>query len=208
MEVAGTTRTAWLACRARMRLAEEGRALLEDKRTALVRAFREGVEGAVAGSARLGRAAEFARRALALTEARDGPELVRSAALAASAEHALAVETDHLLGVRVPRFHPLRLARSWRARGYDPVASSAGIDETAWRFEALLETLVAQASAESRLRVLALEIRRASRRVRVLERVVLRRLRAEHRRIGEALEEREREDGFRRKRARRFRERP
>jgi V/A-type H+-transporting ATPase subunit D len=61
-------------------------------------------------------------------------------------------------------------------RGYSPVGTSARIDTVARRFEEELNVVVEVAAHEARLRRLAAEIQRTSRRVKALENITLPRL--------------------------------
>jgi V/A-type H+-transporting ATPase subunit D len=77
---------------------------------------------------------------------------------------------------------------------------SSRIDATAEAFEGLLDLIIELADSEMRLRRLAEEIGRTSRRVNALENVLIPRLTSQCDYIQMVLEEREREDLFRLKR--------
>jgi V/A-type H+-transporting ATPase subunit D len=82
-------------------------------------------------------------------------------------------------------------------RGYDLAASSASIDAVAEAFEEQLQLVVKMAAEELRLRRLADELRKVSRRVNALDAVVLPRLERELAVTMTKLEERDREDRYR-----------
>jgi V/A-type H+-transporting ATPase subunit D len=201
MDRPGATRTELLARRAQTALAVRGKAILEEKRDQLIAALREAASAALARADELDRAASLARRALALAEALEGPEALRSAALAAGGEVEVDARTVSLMGVRVPEIARHPLAREAALRGAGPLARRPRIEAAAERFEEELSVLLDVAVSELRVRRLAAEVGRTTRRVNAIEEVVIPRLRAETRMIREALEEREREDRFRLRRA-------
>lgn len=189
-----------LAKKAQIALAMQGRELLEQKRTALMREFLRLADRVLAESDALQGAAAEARRALARAEAVAGTEAVRSAAMATRSELTLEVQTANVMGVRVPVIEQKRVARSVLGRGYSVATTSVTIDEAAAAFEAEVDSMIQLAESELRLRRLAAEIQRTSRRVNALEHVLIPRLIAEREYIQMALDERERADHFRLKR--------
>jgi V/A-type H+-transporting ATPase subunit D len=207
MQKASTTRMELLAKKARIALAEQGRELLEQKRTALLREFLRVADRVMAESDALQRAAMDARRALARAEASTGTEAVRSAAMATRSELTLEVRAANVMGVNVPAIEQKRVARSALARGYSLTGTSVTIDEAAAAFEAEVDSAIQLAESELRLTRLAAEIQRTSRRVNALQHVLIPRLVAERNYIQMALDERERGDHFRLKRAKQALER-
>jgi V/A-type H+-transporting ATPase subunit D len=77
---------------------------------------------------------------------------------------------------------------------------STYVDETARRFETVLELILRSVTVEMRLKKLGREIKRVTRRINALNEVVIPSLGREVRKIRQVLEEREREDLFRMKR--------
>lgn len=208
MEQVTATRTELLARRALIALANEGRDLLEDKRDQLMDELRKVVDVVVRGGGALQESATQAREALAVAEALDGPEQVASAALAAGGDITLDATTVTVMGVRIAEIDYLPIGRSRMARGYSLPGSSARIDWAAERFEAELDLVLEIAALEVRVRRLADEIGKTTRRINAIEFAVLPRLQEERDRIQSVLDERERQDRFRLKRikARRQRE--
>lgn len=194
------TRSQLLAARARFGLATRGRDLLEEKRNQLMAEFRRAAEHVLAGTGELDAVAAEARHALALAEIIDGPETVRSAALATRHEIPLATRQVTVTGVRIAEidFAPIGLPRF--GRGYSAMGSDPHIDLVAERFEAELDMMLRLAAYEVRLRRLSEEIGTTTRRLNALETVVIPRLAREIRIIDSRLEERERQDRFRLKR--------
>jgi V/A-type H+-transporting ATPase subunit D len=200
MPTVSTTRMELLAKKAQIALAMQGRELLEQKRTALMRELLRLADRVLAESDALHNAAAEARQALARAEALAGPEAVRSAAMATRGELTLEVETTNVMGVRVPTIEQKRVARSALGRGYAITGTPVTIDEAAAAFEAEVDSLIRLAESELRLTRLAAEIQRTSRRVNALEHILIPRLIAERNSIQMALDERERADHFRLKR--------
>jgi H(+)-transporting ATP synthase subunit D len=194
------TRSELLARRARIALAAQGRDVLEEKRDSLMEEFRATVEVAVAGSGALEEAAVEGRRAIVAAEAGDGPETVRSAALAQPGEISLTTRETTVMGVRVADIRHEPVGRPRSARGYSLAGSSPRVDRVAECFEAELALLLDVATVELRLRRLADEIGTTTRRINALESVVLPRLERERDQIRAILDERERQDRFRLKR--------
>jgi V/A-type H+-transporting ATPase subunit D len=200
MQQIATTRMELLAKKAQIGLAQQGRELLEQKRTALMRELLRVADRVLARSDALQQAAAEARVALARAEAWAGTEAVQSAALATRGELALEVQAANVMGVSVPVIEQKRVARSVLGRGYSPAGTSVTIDEAASAFEAEVDSLIQLAESELRLTRLAAEIQRTSRRANALEHILIPRLIAERDYIQTTLDERERADHFRLKR--------
>jgi len=201
------TRMELLAHEEQITLAKQGRELLEQKRTALMKEFMRIAYTVFEHSDALQHAADKARQALARAEATAGTEAVRSAALASRAEFPLMVTTTNVMGVKVPHIEQKRIGRSVVGRGYSIVDTSLTIDEVASAFENEVELIIQLAESELRLKRLAEEIQSTSRRLNALDHLLIPRLESERDFILMALDERERSDHFRLKLMKRFLER-
>lgn len=207
MSTISVTRMELLARKAQIALASQGRDLLEQKRTALLKEFLRMADTALERSDALQFAATNSRHALARAEAIAGTEAVRSAALASRAELPLQVTTTRVMGVKVPHIEQKRVARSMLDRGFAITGTSTTIDEAASAFENQVETIIELAEMELRLTRLATEIQSTSRRLNALEHVLIPRLKTERDLIQMTLDERERADHFRLKLVKRTLER-
>ncbi len=207
MHKVSTTRMELLAKKAQIALATQGRELLEQKRTALMRELMRVADRVMASSDVLQQSASEARRALARAEAVASTEVVRSAALVTRGELAIDVQAVNVMGVSVPVIEQKRVKRSALGRGYSITGTSVTIDEAAAAFEAEVDSLIQLAESELRLTRIAAEIQRTSRRVNALEHVLIPRLVAERDYIQMALDERERADRFRLKRVKQVHQR-
>ena len=197
MSNVSVTRMDLLARKAQIALASQGRDLLEQKRTALMKEFLRTADTALKRSDALQQTAASARQCLARAETMAGAEAVRSAALASRSGFRLDVTTASVMGVRIPHIEQKRVARSFLERGYSIVNTSITMDETASAFEEEVEAIIQLAEIELRLTRLGDEIQRTSRRLNALDQFLIPRLEAERDFIQTALDERERADHFR-----------
>ncbi|GAB4432788.1 MAG: V-type ATP synthase subunit D [Anaerolineae bacterium] len=200
MEQIRATRAQLLAKKKQILLARQGRDLLKQKRNALLKELMRLAEQVVRSSDELEQSVGEAVAALALAQALDGPEAVQSAALAARGQISLTVNVTNIMGVLTPVIEQKSLVRGPLDRGYSLNGVSSRIEAAAEAFESQLELIIELASSEMRLRRLAEEIGRTTRRVNALENVLIPRLEAQRSYIQMVLEEREREDLFRLKR--------
>lgn len=200
MEQVPATRSELLARRARLELAVRGRVLLEEKRDQLMEQFRKAADVILSEAGRLDEMAGSARRALALAEAAEGPERVRSAAVLARRNIGLSARQITVAGVRIAEIDYEPLGRGRMMRGQGPTGGAAHIDETAAEYEAVVEQLLRVAAYELRLRRLSEEIGITNRRVNALATIVIPQLEAQVRLIMARLEERERQEIYRLKR--------
>jgi V/A-type H+/Na+-transporting ATPase subunit D len=201
------TRMELLAREAQISLATQGRDLLEQKRTALLKELLKTVDSVMERAGALQDAAAHAHEALARAEAVAGVEAVAAAALASRGELPLEVRSITVMGVRVPNIEQKRVARPLSGRGYSFVGTSLTIDEAAEAFEAEVHIIIRLAESELRLTGLAEEVQRTSRRLNALDHLLIPRLIAERDQIQMALDERERADHYRLKLMKRILER-
>ncbi|HXV41704.1 MAG TPA: V-type ATP synthase subunit D [Anaerolineae bacterium] len=200
MEQIRATRAELLAKKKQIVLARQGRDLLKEKRNALLKELMRTAEQVVRNSDELELSVGESVAALALAEALDGPEVVQSAALAARGQVSLAVNVSNIMGVLTPVIEQKSVVRGPFDRGYNLTSVSSRIEAAAEAFENQLNLIIELAASEMRLRRLAEEIGRTTRRVNALDNVLIPRLEAQRNYVQMVLEEREREDLFRLKR--------
>jgi V/A-type H+-transporting ATPase subunit D len=201
MERVTATRSELLARRAQISMAGRGRDVLREKREQLMRELRETGDVIVTTSDALEAALAGGRRALARAEAIDGPDGVRSAAVASGRQLAMTTHASTLMGVRIIEILAEPSTRRSTTRGYSMAGSSARIDDVAGRFESVVDQFLEYARYELRLRHLVEEVRTTTRQVNALETVVIPGLQHDCDVIRSVLDERERQDRFRLKRA-------
>ncbi len=197
MRTLSVTRMELLALKTQIDLAKQGRELLEQKRTALMKELLKIADTVIERSDALQRTAANANMALVRAMAIAGTESVKSAALSSRAQFPLEVRTTSVMGVRVPYIKKKRAARAAFARGFSIVGTSITIDEAASAFEAEVDAIIRLAESELRLTRLAQEIGRTSRRLNALDHLLIPRLEADRDFIQLALDERERDEHFR-----------
>lgn len=197
MSETSLTRMALLERRAQIATATRGVEVLRAKRDALLAELYRAAGQALEFRRQAGEIASRAALALAAAQGVEGAGVLDSLAAAARREVLVEIEVRNVWGVRIPRLRAAPTTRRSVDRGYGIVATSAAVDDAAEAHEQLLAFVLEQAPQEIRLRRLAAELRRTTRKVNTLEQTVLPRLEAEVRRIEAALEEQEREDRFR-----------
>lgn len=186
-----------LAHKTQLGLAEQGRELLEQKRTALMKELLQVADTVLEHANLLQQVATQARLSLARAQAKAGNEAVLSAALASRAEFPLQVSATSVMGVRVPQIEQRRASRSILGRGYAITNTSTLIDEAAGAFEDEVNAIIQLAESELRLTRLAQEIQSTSRRLNALDYFLIPRLKFEIGYIQGSLDEYERSDHFR-----------
>lgn len=192
-----TTRAELLAHKEQIALARQGRDLLEQKRTVLLREFKRVVDTVLQHADALQQTAARAARSLRRAEALAGTEIVRSAAMAARSDLPLQIGTANVMGVKIPYIEQHMVSRSFLDRGYAITGMSVSVDEAAAAFEEEIESILQLTESELRLARLSREIQRTSRRLNALDHHLIPRLEAELKQIQTALDERERSDHFR-----------
>jgi V/A-type H+-transporting ATPase subunit D len=206
MEQASPTRTEMLTRQAQIRLAEQGAELLRSKRDALVREFLAELRRFVEARKAMRRSVMEAVQALMQTLAVDGQEAVLSAGLVSRRTVTLDVTPQNIWGTKVYDMVSDYTVRNATERGYGSSATSARLEETAEGFEQAVADILHLAPMDLKLRALAEDMRKTSRRVNALEQRLLPQLKAQVRMIRNALDQREREDIFRLKRLKRKKE--
>jgi V/A-type H+-transporting ATPase subunit D len=149
-------------------------------------------------SSDLQRTTNEAQYSLAIAKAVDGVVSVRSAAFATRGEITIDMTGTKIMGIAVPVVtkgeSPVRTSFT---RGYAITGVSSRIDETAAKFERILDVIIEYADIETRLKRLGEEIQKTNRRVNALEQITVPALREQVAYIRMALDERAREDLFR-----------
>ncbi|MRS12697.1 MAG: V-type ATP synthase subunit D [Actinobacteria bacterium] len=198
MEEVRPTRSELLERKQQITLAEQGMDLLKQKRDALLIEFMSVMDETLRLSSDLQRTTNEAQYSLAIAKAVDGVVSVRSAAFATRGEITIDMTGTKIMGISVPVVtkgeSPLRTSFT---RGYAITGVSSRIDETADKFERILDVIIEYADIETRLKRLGEEIQKTNRRVNALEQITVPSLREQVAYIRQALDERAREDLFR-----------
>ena len=198
MEEVRPTRSELLERRGQIQLAQQGMDLLKQKRDALLIEFMSVMDETLRLSGSLQKSVSEAQYSLAVAKSVDGNVSVRSVAMATKGEVTIDMTGTKIMGVSVPVVtkgdSPLR---SSFTRGYSITGVSSRIDESADKFERILDVIIEYADIETRLKRLGEEIQKTNRRVNALEQITVPSLREQVAYIRQTLDERAREDLFR-----------
>ena len=198
MEEVRPTRAELLERRAQIGLAQQGMDLLKQKRDALLMEFMGVMDETLRLSDSLQRTVSEAQYSLAVAQAVDGVVALRSAGLATKGEVVVDMTGTKIMGVSVPVVTKGESpVKSSFTRGYAVTSVSSRVDETADKFEHILDVIIEYADIETRLKRLGEEINKTNRRVNALEQVTVPALREQVSYISQTLDERAREDLFR-----------
>ncbi|MCL4554928.1 MAG: V-type ATP synthase subunit D, partial [Actinobacteria bacterium] len=180
MEEVRPTRSELLERREQIKLAEQGMDLLKQKRDALLIEFMGVMDETLRLSELLQRAVSEAQYSLAIAEAVDGAVALRSAGMATKGEVTVEMSGTKIMGVPVPVVtkgeSPIRTSFT---RGYAVTGVSSRVDETAHKFERILDVIIEYADIETRLKRLGDEIQKTNRRVNALEQITVPQLRGQ-----------------------------
>jgi V/A-type H+-transporting ATPase subunit D len=198
MEEVRPTRAELLERRAQIQLAQQGMDLLKQKRDALLIEFMGVMDETLRLSDSLQRTVSEGQYSLVVAKAVDGSVALRSAGLACRGEIVVDMAGTKIMGVSVPVVtkgeSPIRTSFT---RGYSVTGVSSRVDETADKFERILDVIIEYADIETRLKRLGEEINKTNRRVNALEQITVPQLREQVAYISQTLDERAREDLFR-----------
>jgi V/A-type H+-transporting ATPase subunit D len=198
MEEVRPTRSELLERRGQIQLAQQGMDLLKQKRDALLIEFMSVMDETLRLSGLLQKATAEAQYSLAVAKSVDGNVSVRSVGMATKGDISVDMTGTKIMGISVPVVtkgeSPMR---SSFTRGYSITGVSSRIDESADKFERILDVIIEYADIETRLKRLGEEIQKTNRRVNALEQITVPALREQVAYIRQTLDERAREDLFR-----------
>ncbi len=176
-------------------------AILKARRQALIREFLASVQPFLRSREAI--RGEYARALgeLKLALGHEGSALVEAIAATSGRELGLDVAEKNVMGVR---YRELTVwgpfVRSPAERDYGYALTTPHLEEAVYGFERIADGMLGVAIFESKLKTVGEEIRRVTRRTRVLEERILPGLRAQIKAITQYLGEREREAHYRLKR--------
>jgi len=193
------TRMELLDIRKKLVLAEKGHKLLEEKRDALVEKFFEIIDKRNNLSKEISEDFKEAFNSLIQAQMILGEPRVEQISTLAGGIGEIVLETDNIMGVKIPKINMDNIRKDVKP-SYGFLESCSKLDDTQQQFSKLLLKLIQLADLEGGIKALTIEIEKTKRRVNVLENNLIPRLQATRKYIEMQLEEREREDFFRRKR--------
>jgi H(+)-transporting ATP synthase subunit D len=188
------TRWRLIELQRRRRAIDAGVELLDRKREGLLRALAERTRALAERRLRLASALAAAYRVLDRAVVEEGEAASLAATLAQPRTVTIAVASDAVVGVRVPRLAP---AVQPPALHYGPGGTCAALDEAVRAFAALLPEIVRIAEEEGTERSLARGLKRTARTLNALRTVLLPAVDADMRAVASSLEEEDREEAMR-----------
>lgn len=192
------TRMELLAIRKKKKLAEKGHKLLGEKRDALVMEFFDVIKTRDTLRDEVNSRISEGFKTLIEAEMIMGRENVADIAYSIPAISEVPTEVVNIMGVQVPKIQIEALSTP-KKPVYGYLQTSARLDEATDRFSEILSRVLKLAEIEGSIEQLANEIEKTKRRVNALEHIFIPRLKATQKYIEMQLQEREREDFFRRK---------
>ncbi len=199
LEGVNPTRMDLLEIRKKLVLAEKGHKLLEEKRDALVEKFFGIIDKRNILLKQLNE--EFKTAFLSLIQAQMiiGEKKVEEASYLIKDVGEIEFETENIMGVKIPKMNTDKIKTEIKPL-YSFFDTCSRLDDANTAFTNLLVKLIELADLEAIIKSLTVEIEKTKRRVNVLENNLIPRLYSTRKFIEMQLEEREREDFFRRKR--------
>lgn len=193
------TRMELLSIRKKLTLAEKGHNLLEQKRDSLVERFFSVIDKRNDLVNELEDLFKEAFQSLIQAQMILGEKQVDR--IARLSPHAGEIEftEDNIMGVKIPKMDDQSFTIP-KEPSYGMSESCAKLDDSQQQFRTVMQKLLMLADLEGGIKSLAVEIEKTKRRVNVLENNLIPKLKATQKYIEMQLEEREREDFFRRKR--------
>ena len=196
-----TTRTNLLLLKDKSRSVVNSIGILKARKQALIKEFLAATLPFLRSREEIRQAYGKAIRELAATLGHEGKNTVESIVRATEREFGVDVIEKSIWGLHYKDllFHDVPV-RAPDKRGYDERGTTPHLEESAGLFEKLLEFMLHIAEYESKLKRLGEEIIRTTRRIKVLEEMVLPDLKHQVKFIAQYIGERERESFYRLKR--------
>lgn len=199
IEGVSPTRMDLLDIRKKLILAEKGHRLLEEKRDALVEKFFGIIHKRNEILKRID--VDFSNAFTSLIESQMilGEKKVEEISYTTPDIGIIDIETDNVMGVKIPKIKQEKIEQDLKI-SYSFIETCSRLDDTQQELKLLLKKLIDLADLEGSIKSLTVEIEKTKRRVNVLENNLIPKLISTIKYIEMQLEEREREDFFRRKR--------
>lgn len=193
------TRMELLGIRKKLSLAEKGYKLLEEKRDALVEKFFNVIDKRNEIKDEIDEKFKDAFFSLVQAQMFLGEDKVEEISYLTKDIGEISFESDNVMGVKIPTIN-MEEIKPYPKPLYGFMETCSRLDDALKKFNELAVTLLQLAEIESSIKSLSIEIEKTKRRVNVLENTLIPKLFATIKYIEMQLDEREREDFFRRKR--------
>ena len=199
IEGVSPTRMELLEIRKKLVLAEKGHKLLEEKRDALVEHFFDIIEKRNMQSQEIDEDFKDAFLSLIGSQMIMGERKVEDISYLTEDIGEISFKNDNIMGVKIPKMKTVEIKTDMKTT-YGFFETCSKLDDAKEKFSNLISKLVLLADIEGKIKSLTVEIEKTKRRVNVLENNLIPKLEGTRKYIEMQLEEREREDFFRRKR--------
>jgi V/A-type H+/Na+-transporting ATPase subunit D len=195
------TRTNLLMLKEKSRSIVNSIGILKARKQALIKEFLAATLPFLRSREEIKKSYGRAIRELAISLGREGKDTIESLAVATERDFGIEVKEKSIWGLRYKdiAYHDTPV-RQPGERGYDESGTTPHLDDSVNLFEKLLESMLTIAEYESKLKRLGDEIVKTTRRIKVLEEMVLPGIKRQIRSIGQYIGEREREAFYRLKR--------
>jgi len=199
IEGVNPTRMELLEIRKKLTLAEKGHKLLEEKRDALVEKFFSIIDKRTILYNQINIKFKEGFSVLIQSQMILGENKVTDNSYLIGNIGEITFENDNIMGVKIPKMNIEKINQKVIPL-YSFSDTCSKLDDSQKRFNDIILSLLELSDMEGKIKNLAIEIEKTKRRVNVLENNLIPRLHATRKYIEMQLEEREREDFFRRKR--------
>lgn len=192
------TRTNLLMLKEKSRSIVNSIGILKARKQALIKEFLEATVPFLRSREDIKKTYGSALRELAFAIGREGSDNIASIVRATEREFGIEIEEKSIWGLRYKDivYHETPV-REPDKRGYNEYSTTPHLEESTGLFEKLLENMLQIAEYESKLKRLGEEIVRTTRRIKVLEEMIMPRLKHQIRSIAQYIGEREREAFYR-----------
>ena len=192
------TRTNLLLLKDKAKSVSGSISILRARRQALIREFLATTAPFIKSREEIGQLYRQGIEDLGVARGRDGEDAIASLCEVTQRPLRVRVTTESIWGLSFKNVEPEdEVVRQVDERGYDYRSTSLPLEESIYRFERVLESVILLAKYENKLKKLSREIEKTTRRIRVLEEKILPGIRAETKSISLYLSEREREAVYR-----------
>lgn len=199
LEDVNANRMELLLIRRRIALAEKGHKLLSEKRDAMINKFMKLIRTYEESRDNVLEQLQKAHDSLLEVEMIMGTIRLEDVADRIPKIKDLKLSSQNIIGVKIPALDHIELSRMDDFQ-YGLLDTPAKLDESVLKYREALPEILRLSVAEAGLERIAREIEKTKRRVNALEYIFIPRLKATKRYIEMQLQERERQDFFRRKR--------
>ncbi len=180
--------------------------ILTDKRDALMQEFHGLVQKADKERRTLNENLKSAAQSLLIAKGVESHRNLLTSSLAARRNIVFPVSEKNIWGIRMPVIDFPDIRRGTFKRGFASGYSNPVVDETASKFEIVIDKLAKSAITENQLAIIGRAVRTTNRKVNALEHIMAPEIKKEITRIRAYFEEMSREDLFRTKKYKKLKE--